>query len=157
MSTWEIRRAQEADADAILQCLAIAFAPYRERYTPAAFADTVLDPSTLRERMQKIHVLVAVSDGQIVGTVAGSTDDRCEGHLRGMAVLPEFHGTGIASRLLLAIEERLQTQGCTKVSLDTTLPLQAAIKFYEKRGYSRSGTVRDFFGMPLIEYVKSLS
>ena len=157
MSTWEIRRAQEADADAILQCLAVAFAPYRERYTPAAFADTVLDPSTLRARMQKMHILVAVSDGQIVGTVAGSTDDRGEGHLRGMAVLPEFHGTGIASRLLLAIEERLQAQGCTKVSLDTTLPLQAAIKFYENHGYSRSGTVRDFFGMPLIEYVKSLN
>lgn len=157
MSTREIRPAQEGDADAILECLAVAFAPYKERYTPAAFADTVLDRSILGARMQKMHILVAVSDGQIVGTVAGSTDGSGEGHLRGMAVLPKFHGTGIASRLLLAIEEWLQAQGCTKVSLDTTLPLQAAIKFYEKYGYSRSGTVRDFFGMPLIEYVKSLN
>jgi GNAT superfamily N-acetyltransferase len=156
MSTREIRPAQEGDAAAILECLAVAFAPYRERYTPAAFADTVLDRSILGARMQKMHILVAVSDGQIVGTVAGSTDESGEGHLRGMAVLPKFHGTGIASRLLLAIEEWLQAQGCTRVSLGTTLPLQAAIKFYEKCGYSRSGTVRDFFGMPLIEYVKSL-
>lgn len=157
MSTWEIRPAQEADADAILQCLAVAFAPYRERYTPAAFADTVLDPSTLRERMQKMQILVAVSDGQIVGTVAGSTDNRGEGHLRGMAVLPKFHGTGIASQLLRTMEEWLQAQGCTKVSLDTTLPLGNAMRFYDKHGYKRSGKEIDFFGMPLIEYVKSLS
>jgi len=157
MSTWEIRRAQEADAGAILQCLAVAFAPYRQRYTPAAFADTVLDLSTLRARMQKMHVLVAVSDGQIVGTVAGSTGEGGEGHLRGMAVLPKFHGTGIASQLLRAIEQWLQSQGCTKVSLDTTLPLDKAMRFYDKHGYKRSGKEIDFFGMPLIEYIKSLS
>ena len=90
MSTWEIRRAQEADADAILQCLAVAFAPYRERYTPAAFADTVLDLSTLRARMQKMHVLVAVSDRQIVGTVAGST---------GESPILNFHGPFSATTL----------------------------------------------------------
>lgn len=27
--------------------------------------------------------------------------------------------------------------------------------FYEKHGYRRSGTIRDFFGMPLFEYVKT--
>jgi len=28
------------------------------------------------------------------------------------------------------------------------------MRFYEKHGYRRSGKVSDFFGMPLVEYVK---
>ena len=156
MSSLEIRQARDAEAGAILSCLAAAFASYREQYTPAAFADTVLDESGIRERMRTMYILVAVSADQIIGTVAASVKDEQEGHLRGMAVLPQFRGTGTATQLLSAIEDWLRTQGCTRVSLDTTLPLQTAITFYEKHGYSRSGLVSDFFGMPLIEYVKSL-
>jgi GNAT superfamily N-acetyltransferase len=156
ISSLEIRQAQEADADAIVRCLAAAFAPYREQYTPAAFANTVLDDFAIRERMRTMHVLVAVSAAQIVGTVAASLNDEREGHLRGMAVFPQFRGTGIAAQLLSLVEDWLRTQGCARVSLDTTLPLQAAINFYEKHGYVRSGRVTDFFGMPLIEYVKRL-
>jgi GNAT superfamily N-acetyltransferase len=156
MNSLVIRQAQEADADAILRCLAAAFAPYREQYTPAAFADTVLDDSAIRERMRTMHILVAVLADQIVGTVAASIQHEHEGHLRGMAILPQFRGTGIAAKLLSAVEDWLRAKGCSRVSLDTTLPLQAAINFYEKHGYSRSGRVTDFFGMPLLEYVKSL-
>jgi hypothetical protein len=36
------------------------------------------------------------------------------------------------------------------------LPLEAAMTFYEKHGYVRSGRVTDFFGMRLIEYAKRL-
>jgi ribosomal protein S18 acetylase RimI-like enzyme len=155
MKSLKIRQAEEADSDAILRCLAVAFAPYKEQYTPAAFADTVLNDSTLQARLQTMHVLVAILDGEIVGTVAGAHDGE-EGHLRGMAVLPQFRGAGVAAQLLDAIEDWLRTQGCTHVSLDTTLPLQPAMKFYEKHGYLRSGCITDFFGMPLIEYVKML-
>jgi GNAT superfamily N-acetyltransferase len=156
MARVEIRQAQETDANAILHCLGAAFAPYREQYTATAFADTVLDDSAIRERMRSMHILVAVSAAQIVGTVAASLKHEQEGHLRGMAVLPQFRRTGVAAQLLSAIEDWLRIKGCMRVSLDTTLPLQAAINFYEKHGYVRSGRVTDFFGMPLIEYVKSL-
>jgi hypothetical protein len=30
------------------------------------------------------------------------------------------------------------------------------MRFYERHGYRRSGRISDFFGMPLIEYVKVL-
>ena len=157
MQSFTIRQAALADSESLLRCLVAAFAPYREQYMPAAFADTVLDESTLRTRLQSMHVLVAISNGQVVGTVAAAVHDGTEGHLRGMAVLPQFRGAGLAAQLLDTVEEWLRTQGCTRVSLDTTLPLQAAMKFYEKHSYTRSGRVTDFFGMPLIEYVKTLS
>ena len=155
MTIPEIRQARQEDCESILDCLAAAFAPYRRQYTRAAYIDTVLDPSSLRNRMQSMHILVAMADGTIVGTVGASAQGE-EGHLRGMAVLPEARGTGVAARLLNAIEDWLMEQGCRQVSLDTTKPLEAAMKFYEKHGYARSGRVSEFFGMDLIEYVKPL-
>jgi GNAT superfamily N-acetyltransferase len=152
----EIRQARKDDVQSILNCLTAAFAPYSAQYTRDAFADTVLDASRLQERMQGMHILVALSDGKTVGTVSGAVRDGGEGHLRGMAVLPQCAGTGIAAQLLNVIETWLRQRGCTRVTLDTTLPLQAAMKFYQKHGYVRSGRVCDFFGMPLLEFVKHL-
>ena len=102
-----------------------------------------------------MHILVAHLQSKIVGTVAGAFT-RNEGHLRGMAVLPEWRGTGLATQLLSAIESWLKENGCRQVTLDTTLPLKSAMRFYEKNGYVRSGKVADFFGMPLLEFSKDL-
>lgn len=157
---YSIRPANEGDQAGILNCLAAVFEPYRKDYTPGGFADTVLDASTLRERLRQMRVLVATAESAasepiILGTVAGAASGN-EGHLRGMAVLPESQGTGVASQLLSTIEVWLREQGCRRVTLDTTLPLKAAMRFYEKSGYVRSGRISDFFGMTLVEYVKSL-
>jgi len=151
----EIRRAEPADSPAILTCLLAAFTPYRSEYTPGAFADTVLSPESLHLRLQQMHVLVATVDGSIVGTVSGVCH-ALEGHLRGMAVLPEWRGQGIATKLLAAIEGWLGSRGCRRIMLDTTQPLKAAMAFYESNGYRSSGKISNFFGMPLLEYVKQL-
>jgi GNAT superfamily N-acetyltransferase len=157
---YSIRPAVEADYAAILNCLAAAFEPYRKDYTAGAFADTVLDATSLSERMRQMHVLVATSESAasesaILGTIAAAVSG-AEGHLRGMAVLPELRGAGLAGQLLSAIETWLREQGCKRVTLNTTLPLKAAMRFYEKNGYVRSGRTSDFFGMVLVEYGKAL-
>ena len=153
---FEIRSASGKDSAGILRCLAEAFEPYRRQYTSEAFADTVLDHDSLKARMRTMHVLVAVSNGKVIGTIAGAKHDRT-GHLRGMAVIPSLKGTGLATKLLEAIETHLRGCGCTQVTLDTTEPLLAAKKFYEKHGYCRSGRISDFFGMRLIEYAKHIA
>jgi ribosomal protein S18 acetylase RimI-like enzyme len=71
-----------------------------------------------------------------------------------MAVLPRAQGTGLADQLIKGIEAELFAAGCSFVTLDTTAPLVRAIRFYERHGYVRSGTVPDFFGMPLYELRK---
>ena len=157
-SGFQIRRATESDAGEILDCLAAAFEPYRTSYTPAAYLDTVLSSETISTRLAAMRLYVAVGAwGQVVGTIACSTNATGEGHLRGMAVLPEFQGQGIAERLLQAAEEDLAKQGCSRITLDTTAPLGRAMRFYETNGYRRSGKVTDFFGMPLHEFVKRLA
>ena len=150
-----IRKAVESDASGILGCLRTAFEPYRASYTPTAFTDTVLTPETLRRRLKQMSIFVAVSaDDRIVGTVACAVIDASEGHLRGMAVLPEWHGRGIAQKLLQSAEAELDGSGCSRITLDTTEPLHRATRFYEKHGYVASGKTMDFFGMPLHQYVK---
>lgn len=150
-----IRPATSSDLPGILLCLAKAFEPYQRDYTHDAFMDTVLDGHAIYARMKSMHVLVAVEGIRVLGTVSGSIHGT-EGHLRGMAVYPEQKGSGLALQLLTAIESYLASQGCTRVTLDTTLPLKPAIKFYEKNGYTHTGKVTDFFGMPLYEYAKQL-
>ncbi len=116
----------------------------------------MLDPESVRRRLAEWCVLAAESPpGAIAGTVGGAVRGS-EGHIRGMAVRPEFAGSGLAQALLNAIEAELQSRGCARITLDTTEPLLRAMRFYERNGYRRSGVVRDFFGMPLIEYAKSL-
>jgi len=116
-----IRKALETDTFGILECLRIAFEPYRAEYTPGGFADTVLTPETVQDRLALMSVFVAVTaDGQILGTIACSVINASEGHLRGMAVLPEWHGRGVAAMLLQSAELELAGRRCSRVTLDTT-------------------------------------
>lgn len=171
-----IRRADSSadskDSQGILACLAEAFAPYRDSYTPEGYADTVLSPYTLARRMETMTIFVAVTaEGEMVGTVAcagvihalrspdhpiSGSPDSIEGHLRGMSVRTSWQGAGVAEKLLESAEEELRSQGCSRITLDTTLPLERAMRFYEKHGYRRSGREQDFFGMVLVEYVKNI-
>lgn len=155
VTSFSIRTETVADEMGVLACLRVAFAPYQHVYTPQAFDDTVLTPASFPQRLASMDVLVAVSStGEIVGTIACAAVGDGEGHIRGMAVRPEYHGKGLAQQLLHTAEEALRSRGCGRVTLDTTAPLERAMRFYEKNGYRRSGRVPDFFGMKLFEYQK---
>jgi ribosomal protein S18 acetylase RimI-like enzyme len=151
-----ILKAHPCDAPAIAECLACAFAPWRLQYTEGAFADTVLSAEGVLRRMTRMTIYIAITPGdEIVGTIACAVLDRV-GHLRGMAVRPEWQGHAIAEELLRAAEDEMRTAGCSRITLDTTAPLERAIRFYLRHGYVSTGRVTDFFGMPLHEYAKHL-
>lgn len=151
-----IRKAAVEDIEAVVRCLQIAFAPYREAYSAEGFADTVVDAEALASRMHTMTVFVAQADRQTVGTIAAGVVSAGEGHIRGMAVLPEWQGSPVGIRLLTAAERELGSRGCRYITLDTTAPLERAIRFYEKHGYRRSGKLGDFYGQPLYEFRKDL-
>jgi ribosomal protein S18 acetylase RimI-like enzyme len=151
-----IRQASAGDIDGICRCLAEAFAAYREEYTKGAFENTVPPATGIASRLASMTILVATEGGETVGTIACARVSGDEGHIRGMAVRPGRHGSGIAQKLLDAAEEQLRRAGCQRVTLDTTSPLRRAIAFYEAAGYRRTGRISDFFGMELIEYEKKL-
>jgi predicted N-acetyltransferase YhbS len=152
-----IRKADPADFQGILECFQEAFAAYRSVYTPDAFHDTVVGPQALESRMATMCVFVAASSsGEVVGTVACNVVGLDEGHIRGMAVRPAWHGVDVSGKLIRSVETELRDRGCTRISLDATLPLQRAMRFYEKHGFRRSGRIGDFYGMELVEFVKTL-
>ena len=152
-----IREAQKEEAEAIFACLNSAFEPFRSQYTAEAFNDTVPNAEAIRERMVHMKVYVAItSAGEIVGTIASGTQGE-EGHLRGMAICPPWQGRGIAEGLLATAEIDLLAAGCKRVTLDTTAPLERAMRFYRRSGFVPTGEISDFFGMPLYEYAKPLT
>ena len=154
--TFSIRQATPADCEGILACLHSAFEPFRPQYTSGAYSDTVLDLNTLKARFRQMIVFVAVADSEeVIGTIACQAQNR-EGHLRGMAVIPLWQGRGVSKRLLDRSESHLREAGCNRITLDTTRPLQRAIRFYERNGFCATGRSIDFFGMPLFEYEKLL-
>lgn len=153
--SYQIRVAELTDAEAIADCLRAAFAQHRVEYTPEAYADTVLSSDGVLRRLHEMLLFVAVSDGEIIGTI-GCVANGSEGHLRGTAVLPDWQGTGVGLALLQSAEAALKKNGCGYVTLDTTAPLIGAVRFYAKNRYSASGRVTEFFGMPLYEYRKLL-
>jgi len=155
--TFLIRRATDGDAPGILDTLSAAFEDYRDRYTREAFPDTVLTLETVGQRLSLMSLFVAIDEsGEIVGTLGCDVSSGEEGHIRGMAVRPEWQGAGVATHLLNSVESALRDMKCTWISLDTTELLQQAMQLYEKNGFCRSGKVSDFFGMNLFAYVKVL-
>jgi GNAT superfamily N-acetyltransferase len=156
--SYSIRRAGISDAEAIHRCLLAAFEPYRERYTPGAFGDTVPEPDGIRERLRTMAIFVAHASapGEVVGTIGCQQVEDGSGHLRGMAVHPVWHGRGVAAALLAEAERELRRRGIRRVNLHTTRPLERAARFYEGRGFVRTGVIEDFFGMEIIEFAKEL-
>ena len=151
-----IRRATDRDIDGILACLRLAFEPYKTSYTPAAYQDTVPSFSGVEQRLREMCVLVAVNQAnEIVGTLAYQVMKNDEGHLRGMAILPQWQRRGFATRLLERAESDLRERKCRRCTLDTTPQLRDAIRFYESNGYIATGK-SDLFGVPLFEYIKPL-
>ena len=151
-----VRLAGPSDAEGVAKCLAAAFEPYRDAYTPEAFQDTVLSASGFVSRLDEMAILVAEDEtSTILGAIAFAALSDGEGHLRGMAVAPDCQGSGVATKLLVAAETALAELACSRVTLDTTAPLTRAIRFYTRNGYRTTGALKDFFAMPLFEYVKN--
>lgn len=149
-----LRRASPEDAEGILECLAAAFEPYRESYTLGGFADTVQAPNTLPRRLAGMSVFVAAGG-------RGGRDGRMRGDGRRGARPRDGRAPGLAGTRRRAAApprggRRAAGEGLSARDLETTAPLARAIRFYEINGYSATGRISDFFGMPLFEYAKPL-
>src|SRR5205814_2167106 len=108
--------------------------------------DTTMSANTVRERLATMTVFVAVNGAdEIVGTLSCTNSSAEEGHLRGMGVRPKWQGTGVADRLLCAVEDHLRASGCSYITLDTTEPLRRAMRFYERHGYRPTGKIAAYF------------
>jgi ribosomal protein S18 acetylase RimI-like enzyme len=79
-------------------------------------------------------LLVAESEGNIVGTVMGGYDGH-RGWVYSLAVLPQHRRRGIGTALVRELELRLLARGCLKVNLQVRASNAIVVAFYEHLGY----------------------
>jgi|SRR5678815_2497812 predicted GNAT family N-acyltransferase len=99
-------------------------------------ADAVTFPFEARS----LH-LVALDAGRVVGCVLFNPEGTETGRLYQMAVEPDRQGTGLGTRLVLALEAELARRGFREVALHAR---DTAVGFYARLGYVP-------FGAPYVE------
>lgn len=136
--------------------LSRAFLHYRSSYTDKAFAATTPEADEIRQRMAEGPILVAINDGEIIGTVA--VVEKNDGlYIRGMAVLPTARGQRIGELLLQEIERHARERRLGRLFLSTTPFLARAIRLYENYGFTRTAEgPHALFGTPLFTMEKLL-
>jgi ribosomal protein S18 acetylase RimI-like enzyme len=153
-----IRPAKIEDAKGIYEVLLAAFEEFRYYYSPEGFNDTVMSELAVIKRMKEMILFVATDQKKrIIGTIGWQKLDNEEGHIRGMAVIPDYQGRhGPAAALLQVVEKDALSEGCSFLTLDTTEVLKRAQNFYKKHGFKGSGKTGDFFGSKIYEFIKFL-
>jgi ribosomal protein S18 acetylase RimI-like enzyme len=143
----EVRPVREDEMDEAGRVTALA---YREFVRPGdtdweRYLDEIADVPTRAERTE---VLVAVEDGRILGsatleiTTRVSPDaeralDPDESHIRMLGVDPSARGRGVARTLMAACFDRARQEGKRRITLHTTMRMQAAQRMYESMGFRR--------------------
>lgn len=95
-------------------------------------------PDEIEKKIQRDPelFLLAELDGKIVGTVLGGFDGR-RGIVYHLAVEANQRKKGIGERLMVELEQRLKDKGCIRSYLLVTYDNLEAVRFYEKRGWTR--------------------
>lgn len=125
----EIRRANPADFQAGWDIIA--------EYQDSIGVVVRDDPDTLRPYLQPPYGLwLAWHDNKVVGCIALRPLDGERGEIKRLYVQPAFRGQRLADGLLDALEVAAPELGYRTLYLDTKDDLHAAIRFYQRRGYT---------------------
>jgi len=108
--------------------------------------------STLRQflEMPGADCLVARTGEGPAAAVAGfivveAEAEGAEAHIITIDVLEAHRRAGIGTALLRAIEQRLAARGVRRVELETATSNAAAVAFWERHGYRKSGVLRGYY------------
>jgi [ribosomal protein S18]-alanine N-acetyltransferase len=138
MATGEfrIRRATLADLDALVEL------------EQAAFMTDRLSRRQYRRHLQGASaVVLAAADGPgLIGSaVVFFRHNSAVARLYSIAVADAARGRGIARALLAAAEKAARRRSAGHLRLEVRRDNAAAIRLYERRGYSLFGTLRRFY------------
>ncbi len=97
-------------------------------------------------------MLVAETGESLAGFIVVHRDAKPFPEMRWLIVLPEFHGTGLAQRLLQAALRRVGND--TPVMLGVVHFNRRAIAFYEKCGFRIAGPVDEGYRIPRLRMIR---
>lgn len=166
MTSLTFRGAEPSDIPAILELVTIAYRGDESRQGWTTEADILdgqrLDAEALRADMIRDDrlrndsaVLLAETDGVLVGCAHIAHDGEGTGYFGMFAVRPGEQGAGYG-KLILAEAERIAVADWAVTTLAMTVisVREELIAFYERRGYRRTGLFKPFpygnerFGIP---------
>ncbi len=158
MSNLLVRKATADDAAGAVEVLHASI-------THLCVADHLNDPETLRlwlhnktelsfqRWLQKtdVHIVVAERRPRLVGV--GAID--ATGQIRLLYVHPDCQRVGIGTSLLAALERQAENWHLAQITLGSSI---GACPFYERHGYTRSGSPKPGFGVSrCFPYAKQLA
>ena len=131
-----VRRAEDCDVSEIMRIIHDAFLIYMENgclpTPPSALFET---ESEVCDDIHKKCVLVAEVKGRLLGTLRLDFKNH-EAYLSRFAVDPSLHHSGIGKTLLdFAVVEAVKN-GCTEISLHTSLDAKSLVRLYRTNGFS---------------------
>src|SRR3990172_4248787 len=85
-------------------------------------------------------LLVAESEGRLVGSVLGGWDN-WRAHIERLAVHPDFRRRGLARALTAEIERRLLARGARRIYALASVKQEIGVKFWESLPYEKSKDV----------------
>jgi ribosomal protein S18 acetylase RimI-like enzyme len=131
--TLEIRAFREADREGVIALWEQAFPDDPSHNVSAEMIDRKL-------RVQPELFLVAIVDGEIVGTVMAGYDG-VRGWLHRLAVRTSQRRGGVGTELVRRAEAEMAKMGCPKVNLQVRSANVAVVGFYRAIGYVADGNV----------------
>jgi ribosomal protein S18 acetylase RimI-like enzyme len=128
---------------------------YREFVTPGrSWEEYLVRLADVADRARRTSIIVAVEDGEVLGTVTLELDGRTDtesrndreaeplrpgqAHVRMLGVAPKARGRGVGRMLMDACLEESLRAGKTLLTLNTTERMKAARRMYESMGFTRT-------------------
>ena len=144
--TVEFRIAESHEHSAVAQVILASYAEYGPLIPADAwerYSQNILD---VRSRMTESELLIAVEDGEIVGSATfyphrlNRTQSEWPPEWTGVrliAVLPELRGRGIGKAIVEECIKRSRDQNAKAFALHTTPYMELARSMYERMGFVR--------------------
>lgn len=140
----EIRRVRPEEHDEAGRVTALAYREFADNDDWDRYLEKIADVGV---RAGVARVLVAVEDGQILGSATLELGERIddedsplapdEAHIRMLGVHPEARGRGVARALMEACFANAAAAGRTRMTLHTTQRMRTARTMYEAMGFER--------------------
>jgi ribosomal protein S18 acetylase RimI-like enzyme len=153
-----VRPAGDNDIDELIELVNGAYRGNTSREgwtTEADFLDgRRTDSETLRQDMSHGEILCLRDELQLLGCVYLEKISSETTYLGMLTVRPAQQDRGFGRTLLAQAEEHARRQGARRITLGVIQLRESLIAWYERRGYRRTGEIKDFpygderFGAP---------
>ena len=95
-----------------------------------------------------ITVYFVACAGEKIAGYCGFWQVADEGHITNVAVLERYRRQGVGSRLVARMKQYARTAGLTLMTLEVRPSNRAAVRLYEKYGFSAIGRRKNYYQKP---------